>query len=40
LFNYRAAECVARKKAQTFQAAGAELKEEGTGTGSEESGIK
>jgi len=37
-FNHRAAECAARKKAQTFKAAGAEVKEVGTGTGSEESG--
>jgi len=37
-FNYRAAECVATKKAQTFKAAGAEVQEIGTGTGSEESG--
>ena len=37
-FNHRAAECAARKKAQTFKAAGAELKEVGTGAGSEESG--
>jgi hypothetical protein len=37
-FNHRAAECVARKKAQTFKAAGAEGKEEETQGGSEESG--
>ena len=35
-FNHRAAECAARKKAQTIKAAGAEVKEVGTGTGSEE----
>jgi len=29
-FNHRAAECAARKKAQTFKAAGAEIKEVGT----------
>jgi len=37
-FNHRAAECAARKKAQTFKAAGAEFKEVGTKDGSEESG--
>jgi len=37
-FNHRAAECAARKKAQTFKASGAEIKEVGTGEGSEESG--
>ena len=37
-FNHRAAECAARKKAQTFKAAGAEVKEVGTREGSEESG--
>jgi len=37
-FNHRAAECVARKKAQTFNAAGEEIKEVGTREGSEESG--
>ena len=37
-FNHRAAECVARKKAQMFKAAGAEIKEVGTGTDSKESG--
>jgi len=37
-FNHRAAECPARKKAQTFKAAGAENKEVGTRQGSEESG--
>jgi len=37
-FNHRAAECAARKKAQTFKAAGAEVKEVGTKDGSEESG--
>jgi hypothetical protein len=36
--NHRAAECAARKKAQTFKAAGAEIKEVGTKEGSEESG--
>jgi len=36
--NHRAAECAARKKAQTFKAAGAEVKEVGTKDGSEESG--
>jgi len=30
--------CAARKKAQTLKAAGAQVKEVGTGTGSEESG--
>jgi len=35
--NHRAAECAARKIAQTFKAAGAEVKEVGTETGSEES---
>jgi len=37
-FNHRAAECAARKKAQTFRVAGAEIKEVGTGTGSEDTG--
>ena len=37
-FKRRAAECPARKKAQTFKAAGAEIKEVGTREGSEESG--
>jgi len=37
-FNHRAAECAARKKDHTFKAAGAEVKEVGIGTGSEESG--
>jgi len=37
-FNHRAAECAARKKAQTFKAAGAEVKEVGTKEGCEESG--
>jgi len=37
-FNHRAAECAGRKKAQTFKAAGAEVKEVGTKDGSEESG--
>jgi len=37
-FNHKAVECVARKKAQMFKAAGAEVTEVGTGTGSEESG--
>jgi len=36
--NQRAAECAARKKAQTFKVAGAEVKEVGTGTDPEESG--
>ena len=36
--NHRAAECVARKKAQTFMAAGVEGMGVGTRTGSEESG--
>jgi hypothetical protein len=35
-FNHRAAECAARKKAQTFKASGAEVKEVGTKQGSEE----
>jgi len=39
-FNHRAAECAARKKAETFKVAGAEVKEVGIGTGSEESGTK
>jgi len=37
-FNHRVAQCAARKKAQTFKAAGAEIKEVGTKEGSEESG--
>jgi hypothetical protein len=37
-FNHRAAECAARKKAQTFKAAGAEIKEIRTKEGSKESG--
>jgi len=37
-FNQRAAECAVRKKAQTLKVAGAEVKEVGTRTGSEESG--
>ena len=37
-FNHRAAQCAARKKAQTFKVAGAEEEQVGTGTGSEESG--
>jgi len=37
-FNHRAAECAAREKAQTFKAAGAEIKEVGTKEGSEELG--
>jgi len=37
-FNHRAAECAARKKARTFKAAGAEVKEVGTKDDSEESG--
>jgi len=38
-FNHRVAECVTRKKAQTFKAAGAEVTEVGTGTGPKESVI-
>jgi len=37
-FNHRAAECAARKKAQTFKASGAEVKEVGTEEGFKESG--
>jgi hypothetical protein len=37
-FNHRAAECAARKKAQTFKAAGAEIQEVGTKEGSAEAG--
>jgi hypothetical protein len=37
-FNHRAAECAARKKAQTIKTAGAEVKEVGTKEGSKESG--
>jgi len=37
-FNHRAAECAARKKAQTFKAAGADVREVGTKDGSKESG--
>jgi len=37
-FIHRAAECVARKKPQTFKAAGTKVMEVRTGTGSEESG--
>jgi hypothetical protein len=37
-FNHRPAECAARKKAQTFKASGAEVKEVGMKTGPEESG--
>jgi len=37
-FNHRALNCAARRKAQTFKAAGAEVKEVGTGTGSKELG--
>lgn len=37
-FNHRVSECTARKKGQMFKAAGAKLKEEGNGTGTEESG--
>jgi len=37
-FNHRAAECVARKKAQIFKASGAEVEEVGSKEGSEESG--
>jgi len=35
-FNHRAAQCTARKKAQTFKVAGAEIKKVGTMEGSEE----
>jgi hypothetical protein len=37
-FNHRAAECVARKKAQTFKAAGAIAREVGTKEGSQKLG--
>jgi hypothetical protein len=37
-FNHRAAECTARKKAQTFKGAGVEVEEVGTKEGSEELG--
>jgi hypothetical protein len=37
-FNHREAQCAARKKAQMFKAAGAEVKGVGTKEGSEESG--
>jgi len=37
-FNHRAADCAARKKVQTAEAGGAEVKKAGTRTGSEESG--
>ena len=37
-FNHRAAECAAKKKAQTFTAAGAEVKEVGRKEDSEELG--
>jgi len=37
-FNPRAAECGAKRKTQTFKAAGMEVKEVGTKEGSEESG--
>jgi len=37
-FNHRAAESSARKKAQTFKVAAAEMKEVGTKEGSDESG--
>jgi len=37
-FNHRAAECAARKKAQTFKVSGAEVKEVRTKEGSEELG--
>jgi len=37
-FNHKTAECAARKKAQMFNASGAEVKEGGTKEGSEESG--
>ena len=39
-FNHTAEDCVARKKASTFMAAGAEVKEAGSGTGSEELGTE
>jgi len=39
-FKQRAVECAARKNAQMFKAAGAEVKEIGTGTGSDESVIE
>jgi len=39
-FNHRAAECAERKKAETFKAAGAEVKEVGARTGSKESGTE
>ena len=38
LLMHRAAECAARKKAQTFKGSGAEVKEVGTKEGSEETG--
>jgi len=38
VFNHRAVECAARKKAQPFKAGGAEVKEAGAGIASEESG--
>jgi len=37
-FNHRAADCAARKKVQMLKAVGAEVKDIGTGTGSEEMG--
>lgn len=37
-FNHRVAECAAREKAHRLKATGAEVKEVGTGTGSEGSG--
>ena len=37
-FNHSVAECVVRKKAQIFKAAGAEVQEVGAGTGPKESG--
>jgi hypothetical protein len=37
-YNHRAAECVARNKAQTFKAAGAQIKEVGTKEGPKGSG--
>jgi hypothetical protein len=37
-FNHREEECAVRKQAQTFKAAGAEVKEVGTKEGSEELG--
>jgi len=36
--NHRVADCAARKKAQTFKAAGAEIKDVGIGSSSKQSG--